>query len=144
MAAVRTVAETEVKGIVHSCFAFYGITLYLSQEVGHEIISELGRNREKIQSAHGKVNTYSSLFVLYYFGLLSAMSDIYYYICVDVDVCLLPICRIYLGSCRRVSSWEVEHDEYIVVFDLSSCIGCPILICRYFPGQRGARRAEHS
>lgn len=39
--ATRTVAETE--------------------EVGIEIISELGRNREKIQSAHGKVKEFSGL-----------------------------------------------------------------------------------
>lgn len=36
-------------------------TVQETQEVGIEIISELGRNREKIQSAHGKVKEFSGL-----------------------------------------------------------------------------------
>ena len=59
--AQRTVAETE--------------------DVGQEIIGELGRNREKIQSAHGKVTQ-------------STICSFCMCVCVCVSVCVRDVVRV--------------------------------------------------
>ena len=102
LSAQRTVAETE--------------------EVGAEIIEELGRNREKIQSSHNKIKEFV--------GLTDSGDITSSYTLLVYDTCVLYFmhCKLFLYTARRILSSMSRRENHQKMTIAFICVALLVIV----------------